>query len=166
MPRQAHWLTRLPDAIRNLEHLERNVLLRRDLEALLGVSKVRATQLMHALGGRAFGNRLQLERTVLLEQLRRLRKSPGARLETARQVNLYTALQQARTSAVKIRVPRETLALRLAGLPPQVSVRRGEIVVQFSTAHEALQRLFELAQALANDFERFEKVCALPNNQA
>jgi hypothetical protein len=48
------------------------------------------------------------------------------------------------------------LSIKLAGLPEGVTVARGRIEVQFSGAREAVGRLFALAQALVNDFDRFE----------
>ena len=41
MPAKPLWLLALPDAIRQLDTLDRDLLTRRDLERLFGVSKVR-----------------------------------------------------------------------------------------------------------------------------
>ena len=53
-------------------------------------------------------------------------------------------------------VPVEALEARLAGLPEGVSVEAGRIEVRFSGAQDAVGRLYALAQALVNDYERFE----------
>ena len=59
MPATPRWLLAVPDAIRQLETLDRDLLTRRDVERLFGVSRARAAQLMrtfgaaHAPGGRA-----------------------------------------------------------------------------------------------------------------
>ena len=50
MPATPRWLLALPDAIRQLEQLDRDLLIRRDLERLFGVSKGRAIALMTAFG--------------------------------------------------------------------------------------------------------------------
>ena len=42
------WLLAIPDAIRQLEDLDRELLVRRDIEQVFGVSRARAAQLMHA----------------------------------------------------------------------------------------------------------------------
>ena len=42
VPAKPRWLLAIPDAIRQLETLDRDLLIRRDLERLFGVSKVRA----------------------------------------------------------------------------------------------------------------------------
>ena len=53
-------------------------------------------------------------------------------------------------------MPVEALEARLAGLPEGVSVEPGRIEVRFADAQEAVVKLFALAQALTNDYERFE----------
>ena len=50
VPAKPRWLLAIPDAIRQLEELDRELLTRRDLEQLFGVSKVRAAQLMATFG--------------------------------------------------------------------------------------------------------------------
>ena len=53
-------------------------------------------------------------------------------------------------------MPLKALEARLSGLPAGVSVEPGRIEVRFSGAQEAVARLFALAQALTNDYDRFE----------
>ena len=48
------------------------------------------------------------------------------------------------------------LEARLSGLPEGVSVEPERIEVRYQGAQEAVGRLFALAQALTNDYERFE----------
>ena len=55
-----------------------------------------------------------------------------------------------------MKVPTEVLDGKLASLPEGVSVSRDRIEVRFSSAKEAVGRLYSLAQALVNDYERFE----------
>ena len=50
----------------------------------------------------------------------------------------------------------ESLDGKLASLPDGVSVGRDRIEVRFNGAKEAVVRLFALAKALTNDYERFE----------
>ena len=44
MPAKPRWLLALPDAIRQLEALDRDLLTRRDVERLFGVSRARAAR--------------------------------------------------------------------------------------------------------------------------
>ena len=71
---------------------------------------------------------------------------------------LVAELQQARLTGVRFKVPAETMSAKLANLPEGVSVARGRIEVRFDGAENALERLFALAQALGNDYVRFEEL--------
>ena len=62
-----------PTRSTQLEALDQDLLIRRDLERLFGVSKVRATQLMTTFGAGRTGHLLTLPRAALLRQLRRHR---------------------------------------------------------------------------------------------
>ena len=140
MPAKPRWLLAIPDAIRQLDALDRDLLTRRDLERLFGVSKVRAAQLMATFGAGRTGHILTLPRAALLRQLRRHRKRAAFRGEEARRERVVTAIRKA----------------RLTGIRVAVSVEPGRIEVRFSGAKDAVGRLFALAQALTNDYERFE----------
>ena len=156
MPAEPRWLLAIPDAIRQLEELDRELLTRRDLEQLFGVSKARAATLMRSFGAARTGNVLTLARSQLLRQLRARRKGAAFNAELDRRERVVTTLRQARLSGIRVSVPATTLATKLAGLPPGVTVEPGRIEVTFSGAREAVVRLFVLAQALTNDYDRFE----------
>ena len=47
---------------------------------------------------------------------------------------------------------------KLARLPDGVSITPDRIEVRFTSAEDAVANLFALAQALLNDYERFEAV--------
>jgi hypothetical protein len=156
MPAHPRWLLALPDAIAQLEGLDRAWLTRRDLELLFGVSKPRAAVLMGTFGAEPLGNVRMLARTQLLRHLRARRKSAAYSGEVDRRERLITALRRARVSAIRVPVAASVLSVKLAGLPDGVTVERGRIEVRFDGAREAVGRLFALAQALTNDYERFE----------
>jgi hypothetical protein len=146
----------IPDAIQQLETLDRDLLTRRDLEQLFGVSKARAAILMRTFGADRTGNARTLNRASLLKQLRTTRKGRAFRGEVDRRDRVMTTLRQARITGIKVPVAAEVLSVNLAGLPTGVTVAPGRIEVQFSGAREAVARLFTLAQALTNDYDRFE----------
>ena len=156
MPARPRWLLALPDAIQQLEALDRPLLTRRDLEALFGVSRARAATLMRAFGAELTGSIRTLPRTALLRQLRRLQKTATFRGEAARRDRVLTALRQARRIGIRVPVPVDALHGRLARLPVGVLVRRDRIEVRFTSAKDAVARLFALAQALTHDYDRFE----------
>ena len=156
MPAKPRWLLALPDAIRQLEALDREVLTRRDIEQLFGVSRARAATLMQTFGAEMTGYQRTLPRTKLLRQLRRHRTRAAFRGEADRRERLLTELRTARLTGIRVAVPVEALEGRLASLPAGVHVARDRIEVRFSGAQEAVARLFALAQALTHDYEQFE----------
>ena len=158
MPAPPRWLLAVPDAIRQLEALDRDLLTRRDVERLFGVSRARAAQLMRTFGAELTGNQRTLPRTQLLRQLLKHRGRAAFRGEAARRERLLTELRTARLTGIRVAVPVEALEGRLASLPEGVHVARDRIEVRFSGAQEAVARLFALAQALTNDYERFEEL--------
>ena len=158
MPAQPRWLLAIPDAIAQLEALDRDLLTRRDLEQLFGVSKARAATLMQAFGAEWTGHVRTLARAHLLRQLRARRKGAAFTAEVARRDHLVATLRRARITGIRIPVPSAVLGVRLAGLPAGVTVEPGRIEVQFRGAREAVARLFALAQALTNDYEQFETI--------
>ncbi len=156
MPPKPRWLLAIPDAISQLEALERPLLTRRDIEQLFGVSKARAATLMQTFGAELTGNQRTLLRTKLLKQLRKHRGRAGFRHEEERRERLVAELRKARLTGIRVTVPAETLSGKLANLPDGVSVGRDRIEVRFDGAKDAVRRLYSLAQALVNDYERFE----------
>jgi hypothetical protein len=158
MPATPRWLLAIPDAIAQLETFERELLTRRDLEHLFGVSKTRAAALMHTFGATPTGNVRTLPRTQLLRRLRSYRKGSAFTAELDRRDHVVTTLRQARIAGIRLKVPVDTLSVRLAGLPDGVTVERGRIEVRFTGARDAVTRLFALAKALTNDYDRFETI--------
>ena len=156
MPAKPRWLLAIPDAIRQLEALDREWLTRRDVEQLFGVSRARAATLMQTFGAELTGHQRTLPRTQLLRQLRKHRGRAAFRGEAARRERLLTELRTARLTGIRVAVPVEAFEGRLASLPEGVHVARDRIEVRFSGAQEAVARLFALAQALTNDYDRFE----------
>ena len=78
------------------------------------------------------------------------------RAEEQRRARLVTELRKARLTGIRVPVEADALQGRLSGLPADVLVERDRIEVRFAGAKEALARLYALAQALVNDYERFE----------
>ena len=117
MPAKPRWLLAIPDAISQLEKLDRTLLTRRDIERLFGVSKVRAAALMQTFGAEMTGNQRTLPRTKLLQQLKKHRGRGAFRGEEERRARLVAELQKARLTGVRFKVPAETMSAKLANLP-------------------------------------------------
>ena len=100
MPAPPRWFLALPDAIRQLETLDRDLLTRRDMERLFGVSRARAAQLMRTFGAERVGASRVLRRTALLRQLRTYRQRAAFRGEEERRTRLVAELRQARLTGI------------------------------------------------------------------
>ena len=156
MPAKPRWLLSIPDAISQLEQLDRTLLTRRDIERLFGVSKARAATLMQTFGAELTGNQRTLPRTKLLQELRKHRGRAAFRVEEERRQRLVDELRQARLTGIRVKLPVESLGAKLASLPEGVTVERDRIEVRFDGAKNAVEQLYALAHALVNDYERFE----------
>src|SRR3954468_578121 len=117
MPASPCWLLAIPDAIRQLEALDRDLLTRRDLEQLFGVSKARAAILMRTFGAERTGNVRTLSRASLLRQLKARRKGAAFSGEVDRRDRVITTLRQARIAGIRVPVATAVFSLKLAGLP-------------------------------------------------
>ena len=162
MPFAPLWLSRIPDAVGQLEALDRDAITRRDLEDLFGVSRALASQLLHRFGATRIGSQLVLDRATLIRTLKTLRRGRQAQAATARRTAVVTALRQARLEAVHVAVPASVLQTQVAGLPAGVALSPGRIEVRFTSVPEALQKLFTLAQAITNDYDRFVAIIRPP----
>ena len=150
------WLLALPDAIAQLEALDRPLVIRRDLEALFGVSRARAATLMRAFGAEWTGSIRTLPRPALLRQLRRLQQDAPVRDEAARRARVWTALRLARRTGIRVPVPAAALDGRLARLPAGVSIRRDRIEVRFTSAHDAVAKLFAASRVFVCGRDRYK----------
>src|SRR5829696_4076400 len=125
MPAHPRWLLAVPDAIAQLEALDRDWLTRRDLEQLFGISKPRAAVLMRTFGAEPVGNVRMLARSQLLRHLRARQKSAAYSGEVDRRERLITTLRRARVSGIRVPVAASVMSVKLAGLPEGVTVERG-----------------------------------------
>ena len=148
VPATPRWLLAIPDAIRQLDALDRELLTRRDLEQLFGVSRARAATLMQTFGAALTGTQRTLPRTQLLRQLRKHRAAGRLPRRGGRARAWWPNSARRGSPGSGSRCPAEALEARLSGLPAGVSVEPGRIEVRFSGAQEAVARLFALAQAL------------------
>ena len=137
MPAKPRWLLAIPDAISQLEQLDRTLLTRRDIERLFGVGKVRAAALMQTLAAEA-------PRPGGVPR-RGGETSPGGR-----------RAPEGPADRVPVQGARRDHEREAGGPARGVSVERGRIEVRFDGAEDALARLYALAQALGNDLGRFQ----------
>ena len=134
----------------------RDLITRRDLEELLGVSRSRAAALMRVFGAELAGTILVLQRGSLLRTFQQAISDGSFTREIERRDRFVQYLRQARTAAVRVPVVPSQAPRRMDGLPPGVTGRTWTHRGRFEDPREALSALYSLAQALLADYDRFE----------
>ena len=161
MPAKAQWLLRVPEILAELSALDVPVVDRAVCERLFRLRRRRAIDLMRFFGGYQSGRTFLIDRPKLLVQLEQIRDSADFKMEWRRKERLserLEAIRRLQTGArVAISVAPEVLSQRLPDLPAGVGLTPGALHIQFQSPEELLSKLFALAQAIANDYEAFEK---------
>jgi hypothetical protein len=161
MPAKAQWLLRVPEILAELSLLDLPVVDRAVCERLFRLRRRRAIDLIRCFGGYQAGRTFLVDRPKLVAQLEQIRDSPDFKMEWRRKERLADKLDVIRRlqtgARVAIAVEPETLCQRLPDLPAGVSLSAGALHIQFQSPEELLSQLFALAQAIANDYEAFEK---------
>ncbi|MGC9947924.1 MAG: hypothetical protein ABSF64_16280 [Bryobacteraceae bacterium] len=161
MPAKAQWLLRIPEILVELSVLDVPVVDRAVCERLFRLRRRRAIDLIRGFGGYQAGRTFLLDRPKLIAQLEHIRDSPDFKMEWQRKERLAERLDAIRRwqagARVAIALEPETLSQRLPDLPDGVGLTPGALHIRFQSPEELLSKLFALAQAIANDYEAFEK---------
>ena len=164
MPAKAEWLLRVPAILSDLRGLDVPVLDRAAIQRLFHFGRRRAIQFMHAQDGYQAGHSFLVDRTRLIARLEALQDGDGFHQESRRRIRLEESVERMRRHAItgRVKIPVEPAAwnTRMNALPAGVRLEPGSLSVAFGDPQELLQRLFSLAQAIANDFECFERIAA------
>jgi hypothetical protein len=159
MPAKAAWLLKIPEIVAMLESFDVPVIDRATIERLFGLRRRQAIELLHRLGGFQAGHTFLVDRHVLIENLRRIAAGEEFERETRRKERLdgtIDRLRRYRTAArVRIPVPADVFDRKVADLPTGVAIAAGHLHIAFSGTEDLLVKLFELAQAASNDYDRF-----------
>jgi hypothetical protein len=131
------------------------------VERLFFVAERRARQLMAGLPGIQVGNAFAVDRLALLERLEQVAEGDAFRIEAERRERLTERLgdirQQAAARRVRIPAAADSRDRRLGDLPVDISLRPGELRIEFCGAEDLAAKLFELSQAMANDWLGFSR---------
>ena len=160
MPAKSEWLLRLPEIRAELERLDVSVVDRAGIERIFGLKRRRAIELMHQFGGYQTGRTFLLERARLLEALQALESGEDYAAEKRRRERLRDVVEASHDHLIskRIRIPVHATTARasLDRLAPGVLLLPGILSIEFRHPIELLEKLYGLAQAITNDFERFE----------
>jgi hypothetical protein len=161
MPAKAQWLLRVPEILAELSALDVPIVDRAVCERLFRLRRRRAIDLIRCFGGYQAGRTFLVDRPKLVAQLEQIRDSPDFKMEWRRKERLAERLDAIRRlqAGARVVIPAEpeTGRRRLPDLPPGVGLSSGALHIQFQSPEELLSKLFALAQAIANDYEAFEK---------
>ena len=161
MPRKPQWFQQLPQIVEELSALNLPVIDRAILERLFGLSRRGTINLMARFGGYQLGKTYLIDRQELIRLLTEIQESEDYRFEQRRRQKLVAVLEKIRkhAAAAKLSIPihSDVYSRRLADLPEGVSLAPGQLTIIFDSAEDVLGKLFELAQAISNDFEQFRK---------
>ena len=168
------WLSRSAGVLSDLRMIVRTsgpdtLVGRKDVERIFGLKRRSAQILMEKAGAIPGEGGHFLEADHLIRYVHARGGKEAAMTEKQRQRRMWTILDQARKEvAGKTRVfydkdqkilrpVEETRSKGLDGLPEGVEIRRGFIGVSFQEPAEAVMKLYQLAQALMGDYQRFEE---------
>jgi hypothetical protein len=162
MPAKSQWILRLPYIIEQLRALPSPVIDRPVVEELFQVGRRQAIYLLKSFAGFQSGKTFLAGRLALIEQLERVQGGQEFREEHRRRSRFAEDLARSRKLAPgkKIEIPaaEDVRDRRLAGLPAGIHLKPGELKIEFSGTGDLLKRLFELSQAILNDYGGFQKM--------
>ena len=161
MAAKPRWWHHIPEIRSVLADVPMPVVDRAAIERLFGLRRRQAIDLMNRFGGYQAGRTFLITRDQLLAQLDAIAAGNEYQHEAARRERVAASIdtiQRTRQSeAVRIRISAEVFGNRLRTLPPDVRLRSGKLEIEFSGLEDLLRKLFELAQAVANDYASFER---------
>lgn len=164
MPPQPAWFHRLEQILAELRAIQEEYLDRHAVERTFGVRERRARQLMAGLPCLQVGNAVAVARRSLIERMESLADGDSLAYELARRTRIAESLEAARRQAdarrVHLPVPTEARAATAADLSPAIELRPGELRIRFEGPLDLAAKLFELSQAMANDWTAFTRAVA------
>ncbi len=123
---------------------------RRDIEALFGLKKRQAVNLMHRIGAVRVSRELAIEQRDLVRWLEEMILDPSVAVEQRRHDAVIGRIIELKAEtaarAIKIVLPDRRPSLEL---PDGISLQPGVLTVSFDNEQQLLERLFLLARVLA-----------------
>jgi hypothetical protein len=114
---------------------------------------------MHRFGGYQAGKTFLLETARLAENLQALADTPEFRELDQTKRRLSSTLEEAwqKRAAHNFRIPVSASSRDrvVADLPPGITLIAGQLMIEFTCVEDLVSKLYELAQAAANDFDSF-----------
>ena len=167
MPAQPAWFHRLDQILEELRALEISHLDRLAVERVFRVRERRARQIMAGLPALQVGNAVAVERQALIFRLENTAAGDRFQWEMSRRARLVEDLERTRRLAPgrRVRIPAATDVQERSfqDLISGIELRPGELRIQFYDAEDLAARLFELSQAMMNDWNAFAQAVEDPH---
>jgi hypothetical protein len=161
LPAHPTWFHRLDSILEELRSLEVAYLDRLALQKLFRVRERRARQIMAGLPSLQVGNAVAVERRALIGRLENIAAGDRFQYEITRRARLVEDLERTRRqlAARQVRVPAaaDVRDRSFRDLGAGIELRPGELRIQFYGAEDLAAKLFELSQAMANDWQAFAR---------
>lgn len=162
MPSQPAWFHRLDQILSELRSLEMEYLDRHAVEKLFSVRQRRARQLMAGLPALQVGNAVAVSRLALIARLETTASGQPFAWELTRRRRLAESLETLRQHAaarhVQLPVAPGVQHRTVRTLGPGIFIQPGELRIEFHRAEDLAAKLFELSQAMSNDWPTIERV--------
>ena len=133
---------------------------RGDVEALFGLQRRQAINLMHTIGAVRVSHEIASPQRDLVSWLEHRVANPAGAHERQRRERVIGRIVDLKAEtaarAVKIVLPDSPPS---AGMPPGVSLQPGFLTVSFNNEQQLLERLFQLARMLATNPQLISNLC-------
>jgi hypothetical protein len=157
MPAQPTWFHRLEEILAELRALDTVYLDRLAVEQMFGVRERRARQIMGGLPCLQIGNAVAVERVALIRRLEGVAAGDDFEREVSRRTRVAESLEVLRKHAtarcVRVPIAADAHERTFSDLAPGIQLGPGELRIQFHGAEDLAAKLFELSQAMANDWD-------------
>src|ERR1035438_3003271 len=161
MPYQPAWFHRLDEILDILRGMESSHLDRLAVQKLFAVRERRARQLMAGLPGLRAGNASAVAGQALIVRLEDTAKGGLFQWEVNRRARVVEELDRMRRHLAgrRVRIPAAADArdIRVEDLAGRMELKPGELWIEFYGAEDLAAKLFELSQAMANDWQAFTR---------
>jgi hypothetical protein len=164
MPAKPTWLLQVPKILGELHGMSVPFLDRTAIQYLFNVRRRRAIQLMSMLGGGYLvGKTFLIDRHKLITRLELIARGEDFLFERRRKERLVDDLERSRKELAGRRVsipsPADVHERMVGDLPAGIYLRPGELRIEFFGTEDLLRHLFELSQAILNDYKKFAEIC-------
>ena len=169
MPTQPAWFHQLDSILDQLRGLTISYLDRQAIERLFLVRERRARQLMAGLPGLQVGNAFAVERLALLRRMEETGAGDRCQWERNRRTRVVEELDRSRRQlaarCVVVPAAPDVREREVSGLSAGIDLAPGELRVRFNSAADLAGKLFEISQAMANDWETFTSRAGQPSSK-